>query len=73
MGGDDETRNMCMCVSIFATAIVSVRVYYSTCGWRGGVCTGGTDTVVVCVCFGLRIQRHREEVAEVVRMSLTLS
>lgn len=38
------------------------------------MCTGGTGTVGVCICcFGLRIQRHREEVAEVVRMCLTLS
>lgn len=60
-------------MSICITAIVSVCTYDSTCGWRGDVCTGGTDTVGVGVCFGLRIQRHREEVAEVVRMCLTLS
>lgn len=59
--------------SIFIAAIVSVCSYYSTCGWRADVCTGDRNTVSVCVCFGLRIQRHREEVAQVERMCLTLS
>lgn len=71
MGGDDETRNMSVCV--FITAVASVCMYYSTCGWRGDMCTGGMDTMGVCVCFGLWVQRHREEVAEVLRMCLTLS